>query len=240
MADAAKVQGLKLYGLFNELIAKRVIISISVVGAEYDRLTCITGLQQDGDGQFLIIDPPDDFHEAAKKSNEWHLHFNFNGPDKLEYIFSTRGGDIGPQGLRIPFPRHVERLQRRRNFRVATLTGTQLHFKLKKIQGVFDLINVSLGGVYGVLVKHNFKFIRRPVLKQDQTIERISLVFPNHEDQPGKRIRIKKAMVKRVEHDQEGEFYRYAFEFKEMEREERNALTQVIYDLQRWHLQHRK
>jgi c-di-GMP-binding flagellar brake protein YcgR len=51
---------------------------------------------------------------------------------------------------------------------------------------------------------------------------------------------VKKAEVKRVEHDQDRGYYRYAFEFKELEKEERNKLTQVIYDLQRWYLQRRK
>jgi c-di-GMP-binding flagellar brake protein YcgR len=102
------------------------------------------------------------------------------------------------------------------------------------------VINVSLGGVYGVLVKHNFKFMRGPVLKKDQTIEDVSMVSPDDGDKPERTIYVKKADVKRVEHDQDRGFYRYAFEFKEIEKDERQALTQVIYDLQRWHLQQRK
>jgi hypothetical protein len=240
MGEAGKVQGEKLSELFNSLIAKKVIISMNVVGAGFDRLTCITGTTKDADGSHLLVDPPDDFEEAASVKDLWHLRFNFNGPDHLEYIFSTRGGKFCEQGLKIPFPEHVERLQRRRNFRVNTLTGTQMHFKLKKIQGVIDLINVSLGGVYGVLTKHNFKFMRGPVLKMDQQVFDVSLVFPGDHDRPGNTVYVKKAEVKRVEHDQDRGFYRYSFQFEEIEKEERNKLTQVVYDLQRWHLQRRK
>ncbi len=240
MGDAGKVQGEKLSELFNTLVAKKVIISMNVVGAGFDRLTCITGITKDADGDHLLIDPPDDFEEAAAVKDLWHLRFNFNGPDRLEYIFSTRGGRICEQGLKIPFPEHVERLQRRRNFRVNTLIGTQMHFKLKKIQGVIDMINVSLGGVYGVLTKHNFKFMRGPVLKVDQQVYDISLVFPGDHDRPGNTVYVKKAEVKRVEHDKDRGYYRYSFEFKDIEKEERNKLTQVVYDLQRWYLQRRK
>lgn len=240
MGEAGKVQGEKLTELFNELVAKKIIISMNVVGAGFDRLTCITGITNDADGSYLLVDPPDDFEGAAAVKDLWHLRFNFNGPDLLEYIFSTRGGRFCEQGLKIPFPEHVERLQRRRNFRVNTLTGTQMHFKLKKIHGVIDLINVSLGGVYGVLTKHNFKFMRGPVLKIDQQIYDVSLVFPGDHDWPGKTVYVKKAEVKRVEHVQERGFYRFAFEFAEMEKQEQNKLTQVIYDLQRWYLQRRK
>lgn len=240
MGEAGKVQGEKLTELFTELVEKRIIISMNVVGAGFDRLTCITGITKAANGNCLLVDPPDDFEEAATINDLWHLRFNFNGPDQLEYIFSTRGGEFCEQGLKIPFPEHVERLQRRRNFRVNTLTGTQMHFKLKKIRGIIDLINVSLGGIYGVLTKHNFKFIRGPVLKTDQQVYDISLVFPGNNGRPGTTVYVKRAEVKRVEHDQERGFYRFAFKFKELERKEQNKLTQVIYDLQRWYLQRRK
>ena len=240
MGRAGNVRGEKLTELFNELVDKKVIISMNVVGAGFDRLTCITGVTEDADGNHLLVDPPDDFAEAAAVKDLWHLRFNFNGPDQLEYIFSTRGGVLGEQGLKIPFPDHVERLQRRRNFRVNTLAGTQMHFKLKKIHGIIDMINVSLGGSYGVLTKTNFKFVRGPVLKMDQQVYDVSMVFPSDHDMPGNTVYVKKAEIKRVEHDRDHGFYRYSFEIKEIEKEEQNKLTQVIYDLQRWYLQRRK
>jgi c-di-GMP-binding flagellar brake protein YcgR len=240
MGQAVKVQGEKLVDLFNELIEKKVIIAINVIGAGFDRLTCINGVTHDESGYYLIVDSPDDFEEAAAVKDLWHLRFNFNGPDRLEYIFSTQGGEFCDQGLKIPFPEHVERLQRRRNFRVNTEIGTKMHFKLNKLQGVIDTINVSLGGVYGVLTKHNFKFMRGPVLKKDQQIYDINIIFPGDEDSPEDTVRVKRAEVKRVEHDQDRGYYRFAFEFKEIEKQERNRLIQVIYDLQRRYLRRRK
>ena len=240
MGEAGKVQGAKLTELFNELIAEKIIISMNVVGAGFDRLTCITGITSDAAGNHLLIDPPDDFREAAADKDLWHLRFNFNGPDQLEYIFSTRGGELAEQGLKIPFPEFVERLQRRRNFRVDAFTDTRMYFQLKKIKGVLDVVNLSLGGSYGVLVKHNFKFMRGSVLKMDQQVHDISIVFPGDDDDPEETIYIQQAEVKRVEHDQDRGFYRYAFEFKKMDREEQQRLTQVIYALQRKYLQRRK
>jgi hypothetical protein len=240
MGEAGKVQGDKLTELFNQLVEKKVIISMNVVGAGFDRLTCITGITRDHDGSHLLIDPPDDFKQAAADKDLWHLRFNFNGPDQLEYIFSTRGGKLVEAGLKIPFPEHVERLQRRRNFRVNAFTGTRMHFKLKKIKGVLDVINISLGGTYGVLVKHNFKFMRGSVLKMDQQVYDVSMVFPGDEEDAEATIFIKRAEVKRVEHDQERGFYRYAFAFKEIGKSEQQRLTQIIYGLQRKYLQRRK
>lgn len=240
MGDAVKVEGKKLVELFKEMVEKKVIISMNVVGAGLDRLTCITGLTESPEGNHLFIDPPDDFKEAAADRGLWHMRFNFNGPDHLEYLFSTRGGELNEKGLIVPFPEHVERLQRRRHFRVDTQTGSEMHFRLKKIQGHIHMINVSEGGVYGVLVKHNFKFMRGSVLKMEQRIDDIRMIFPGDDDTPDETIHVKSAEVKRIEHDWERGFYRYAFEFKEIEKEEQDRLIQVIYALQRKYLRRRK
>lgn len=240
MGEAAKVQGEKLTELFDKLIEKKVILSMNVVGTGFDRLTCVTALVQGSAGSHLIIDPPNDFEEAVSAAEAWRLRFNYVGSDRLEYIFHTYGGSVDQQGLKIPFPDHVERLQRRRNFRVNALTGTRLHFKLKKIQGNIDLINISRGGAYGVLTKTNFKFVRGSVLKVDQQVYHIDMVFPADENAASERVHIERAEVKRVERDQERGFYHYAFEFKDVEKAELDRLTRIIYDLQRKYLRRRK
>ena len=240
MGDAVKIEGQKLVELFKEMVEKKVIISMHVVGAGIDRLTCITGLAESLQGNYLFIDPPDDFKEGAADKNLWHLRFNFNGPDHLEHIFDTRGGKLNKKGIKVPFPDHVQRLQRRHYFRVDTLTGSEMHFRMKKIQGVIHLINISEGGAYGVLVKHNFKFMRGSVLKMEQQVYDVRMILSGEEDEPDETITVKRAEVKRIEHDKERGFYRYAFEFKQMDKEERTRLIHVIYALQRKYLRRRK
>ena len=104
MADASKVRGQRLFDLFTAVIKNRTIISINVVGADFDRLTCVTGLEESANGRYLIIDTPVGFRDAIRRKDPWHLRFNFNGPDKVEYIFSTQGGGFCSRGLKIPFP----------------------------------------------------------------------------------------------------------------------------------------
>ena len=239
MAEAGKIHGEKLTELFNELITRNTIISMSVVGAAFDRLTCITGMKKDSKGTYLLIDAPDGFAEAAAVKDRWHLRFNLNGPDSLEYIFSTRGGSFYKKELKIPFPEHVERLQRRKDFRVDTLSGTRMQFKLNKIQGTIDIINISASGVYGILSKHNFKFIRGAVLKKDQDLFDFTMVFPGIDDKSGNSVYVKRASVKRIEQHKDSGFYHYAFEFKELEKEEETILIRIIYDLQRLYLRRR-
>ena len=239
MGAGVKIKKEKLDDLFTELIDKRIIISMNVVGAKYDRLTCIIGITKDTNGSHLIVDPPDGFAEAAAVKDKWHLKFNFNGPDNLEHVFSTSGGSFCTQGLKIPFPSHVDRLQRRRDFRVQTLPNSKVHFQSNKIHGIFDMINISRSGFYGILTKHNFKFIRGPILKKNQQIHDVSMIFPGIEDNPGATVYVKKAEVKRVDFDKENQFYRFAFEIVEMEKQEHDILTRMIYDLQRFYLRRR-
>jgi c-di-GMP-binding flagellar brake protein YcgR len=240
MTQAAPLRGTKILDLFNGLIEKKVIVSLNVVGSGFDRLTCITGLTADATGHHLLVDPPDDFASAAADNDRWHLRFSFVGPDHVEYRFSTQGGARCRQGLKIPFPDCVERMQRRGDFRVNAGTGAKIYFKLKTIEGVIDLINVSLGGAYGVLVRHNLKFMRGAVLKADQPVQDVRMVFPGDMHQSQNTVFVKQVDVKRIEYDQERRLYRYAFAFQEMESDEKKKLTQIIYILQRSYLQRRK
>jgi hypothetical protein len=239
LSDPGKVQGEKLATLFNELIDKKVIISIHVVGTGFERLTCIASLERDSEADYLLIDRPDGFSQSASQDGAWNLRFNFNGPDQLEYIFSTRGGEICGRNLKVPFPEYVERLQRRKDFRILTVPGTKLLFAVEKIKGVIDLINISLGGAFGVLRKHKSKAPGGSVLALDQRLYKIGLIFPADKEMNEQLVVINKAEVRRIEHDKERRLYKYAFEFMDVDKAQKQKLTQAIYHLQRLYLKSR-
>lgn len=239
MVDPGKVEGAKLKELFTQLINNQTIISMNLVGTGFGRLTCITGLKQESKQDYLLVDMPDGFMEAAAKDNACHLRFNFNGPDHLEYIFNTACGIPLGRDLQIPFPDHVERLQRRKNFRIDTPPGTRMVFRSKKLKGVIDLINISLGGTYGVLVQHNLKDARGPVMKVDQRLYHISIIFPADSERGQQAVAIKKAEVRRIEHDKDNKLYKYAFEFMDIDKNENKKLTLSIYHIQREQLKRR-
>ena len=225
--------------LFDELIAKRTIISVYVVGTGFERLTCIMAVERNPAGNFLLIDRPDEFDKAAGQPDQWNLRFNFNGSDQLEYIFSIRGGEHSGNNLKLPFPEYVERLQRRKDFRIATLPNTKLIFAFKKTKGVIDLLNISLGGAFGVLRKHNQKDLSGSLFAVDQHLHKIGLIFPADKDHSEQMVVIDKAEVRRIEHDKDRKLFKYAFEFKAIDKNERQRLTQAIYHIQRQFLKNR-
>ena len=239
MNDPGKLQGTKLVALFDELVQKKTIISIHVVGAGFERLTCIVKTEQDSGNNHLYIDRPEGFIHAAGKDKPWNLRFNFNGPDSLEYIFSTKGGQLSGREIRLPFPEYVERLQRRKDFRILTLPGTKLLFSVGKVKGIIDMINVSLGGAFGALRKHNQKDHTGSLLSVDQRLYKIGLIFPADKEMNEQVVVIDKAEIRRVEHDNERNLYKYAFEFKEIDKIQKQKLTQSIYHIQRHFLKNR-
>lgn len=239
MSDPGKIVGRKLDALFDALIVEKTIISMHVVGTDFQRLTCIIAVEQGSDGNQLVVDCPEGFSEAASPNNTLNIRFTFNGRDHLEYIFGTTGGVRRGRELKLPFPDYVERLQRRKNFRIDTLPGTRLLFSIGKMGGRIDLINISLGGAFGLLVKPGSKDLSGSLLKINQRLYNVRIVFPADNLVEKRTVVIKKAEVRRIEPDRERKRCKYAFEFMVIDRENLRELTNAIYHIQRQFLQNR-
>lgn len=239
MIDPAKVKGQKLLDLFSELIAKKTIISMQIVGTGFERLTCVTGITREQKINCLLIDLPDGFKAAAAKSEQLCLRFNFNGPDRLEYFFATQDGVCDGNTLKVPFPEFVDRLQRRRNFRLNAPPGALISFKINQIQGVVGMINISLGGAYGALLKHNVEGAKGSILRKNQCVLNLSLFFPADGSMPDQVINIRRSEIRRVERDKDRRLFKYAFEFMDIDKNEHKKLTRAIYHMQRQQLQRR-
>jgi hypothetical protein len=237
--DSEKIQGDKCVLLFRQLIEQKIIVSMYVEGTDFEQLTVITGLEQTPFGEHLIIDAPSGFTAAVNNTNDWTLRFTLNGPDKLEYLFSTQGGTCSDNEIKVPFPESVQRLQRRKDFRVNTLPNTKLLFVNPDLKGVILLNNISMGGVFGALVKHSRKNSNGSLLDVHQLVRNIAITFPAHGDIEKQVVMIKKAKVVRIERDQQRHVYRYALEFKGMSRDQEALLRHTIYQIQRYYLKNR-
>jgi hypothetical protein len=238
MTDPAKLQEQKLFDLFNYLIDKRVIISMQLIGTDFERLTCVTKVRREPEGPWLQIDMPDGFQAAAAR-HALKLRFNFNGPDQLEYIFTTQGGFVKGRDLHLPFPEYVERVQRRKNFRMPTPIGTKMMFRTERGPAILGVINISLGGIFGALVKPAAKDLNGSLLTMGQAIQHAGIIVPADSETEELIIIIHAMEVRRIEHDQERHIFRYAFEFKGLLPNETKKLTQAIYYFQRVFLQRR-
>jgi hypothetical protein len=239
MTDPTKLHEQKMFDLFNYLIDKRVIISMHLIGTDFERLTCVTEVRRESEGPWLQIDMPDGFQAVASRHGSLNLRFNFNGPDQLEYIFTTQGGFLKGRDLHLPFPEYVERVQRRKNFRMPTPIGTKMMFRTERGPAVLGVINISLGGIFGALVKPAAKDLNGSLLAMGQAIQHAGIIVPADSETEELIIIIHKMEVRRIEHDQERHIFRYAFEFKDVLPNETKKLTHAIYYFQRVFLQRR-
>jgi c-di-GMP-binding flagellar brake protein YcgR len=237
--DPGKIEGPKLDTLFESLIADKTIISMHVAGTDFQKLTCITAVERTPDGNRLLVDCPEGFSRAIANIETLDLRFNFNGDDHLEYIFHTSGGSLNGGEVKVPFPDYVERLQRRKNFRIDTIPGTRLFISSGKLEGRIDLINISLGGAFGLLGKHNQKDPTGSLLNVNQRLYNVRIIFPADNIMEETSVTIKKAEVRRIERDRERKQYKYAIEFLVIDKENLQELTTAIYHIQRRFLQNR-
>ncbi len=239
MTDPGKLYGQKAAEVLHYLVDQRVIISMYLVDKQFERLTCINEVSDNPDAQYLLVDLPDGFKQAAPTADSVHLRFTFNGPDRLEYFFSTRGGSYSGKSLKVPFPEFVERIQRRKNFRMETPVGAQMLINLGKTKVILGLVNISMGGALGALLKHNVKNLQGSLFQVNQIVENAGIILPADSEREEQIIIIKKAEIRRVEHDKDRNIYRYAFEFKDLPPSEERKLTESIYHMQRMFLKKR-
>jgi len=239
MASGDTIEGKQREGLFRQLIRANTLITMRVRGVEgYQRLTMITDIRQTRGNHSFAIDPPAQFKEKVSTLPDWNILFKFTGPDKIEYSFSSRGGQIEDKEIWLPFPEKIERIQRRRHFRVDTPPGTQIKLMVKKRPRQADILNISQGGLLCVLVRLKKEIRTDPLLRVGESLSNLTLSCPN-EDGPEDTVPIRAAIVRRVEVDPNHYRHRYAMEFMDMTFSEKSDLTRVIYRLQREFLRKR-
>ncbi len=237
MTGAEKIQGKKLIRLMEQIQREKIMLSMRLVGQNYERLTMVTRIPKDKNASFFAIDPPRDFRNTVSKLGTWEIHFNFNGPDNLEYIFTTSGGKFYDNEIQINFPDYIERLQRRRYFRLSVPAGTKLFFESDQVQREINLINISMRGALGLLKTFNEKDQKKPIFKKDDYLKNIKIIFPYDTENNMREVNVNKTIIRRAEHDSQKNMDLYAFEFVSIDRDQERTLIQIIFNLQRLFLQ---
>jgi hypothetical protein len=237
MTGAEKIQGKKLVRLMEQVQREKIMLSMRLVGQNYERLTMVTRIPKNEKASFFAIDPPRDFRNTVSKLDTWEIYFNFNGPDNLEYIFTTSGGKFYDNEIQINLPDYIERLQRRRYFRLSVPAGTKLFFESDQVQREINLINISMRGTLGLLKTFNEKDQKKPILKKEDYLKDIKIIFPSDTEDNKREVNVNKTIIRRAEHDPQKNMDLYAFEFVSINRDQERRLIQIIFNLQRLFLQ---
>ncbi len=235
MEDRSQIQGERILQILEALKTDNTLINLRLRGVDgYERLTMINDIRQRSDGIDLVLDPPRGFQSAVSRAPRWRLQFMFTGQDGLEYHFDTQGGRLENDGIYVPAPETIHRIQRRKAYRVETPPGTLMALTKNSEPLALDLINLSQIGSLGIVRRLKRKGISsEPVFKTGEHLFNLVIDCPGGDDAPPSKATIKKAVVRRVEVDNEQYRHRYALEFLDVLPVDQRTMVSFIYRVQR-------
>ncbi|MBW1800472.1 MAG: PilZ domain-containing protein [Deltaproteobacteria bacterium] len=226
--DLEKIQGKQLLKLFEDLEKDRTVMNLHLLGVDYERLTIVTGRVSKQKTDYFLIDYPRGFKEAVEDGKNTRLLFQFVASDKIQYRFRSTFTKITRKDVWITFPDAVERIQRRKSFRMAPPLGTVLFFHKEGHLFESSVVNISEGGV---LLTHNGRFHKGFNLFKDESISNLHLKC--NEKSLKLELDIDKAVILRVEKRTDVNRLTYALRFVHMNNRAKNELSDWIYRCQR-------
>jgi c-di-GMP-binding flagellar brake protein YcgR len=236
MAETDKIEDRGRWVVFEELRREKTYLRLHLAGKNFQRLTLVTGIRMEDGLPYFSIDYPNGFFQAAGESGNWKIHFELTGKDGLQYRFSTQGGKILEGDIWILFPDFIERLQRRRHFRLEVPHGTRIYLDTPQGRLQVHVQNVSLGGALGDAVGMEAWPRKAIRLKLGDTVENLELVFPPLSGH--KRVCVASARVVRAD-TLTADRGLYGLQFVRLEKADEKRLLDLIYAYQREYLRKR-
>ncbi|MGD8270252.1 MAG: PilZ domain-containing protein [Desulfobacterales bacterium] len=223
--------------VFESLIKAKILIKLRLSDTNYEQLTVLTGFRRKLNRTFFLLGYPDGFKEAAGNKDAWEIDFEFTGPDRIPYSFSTTGGEIYQNQLCLPFPDLVYRNQRRKFFRLEAPEGTMVEFVYRQSACREQVVDISVGGALIAMVCHVDETRKDLPFQVGDALDDVDLVFPSASGET--RVQIKKAIVVRFDRRVPNTATCCGLEFIEIEQNQVKTLTDFIYKFQRNRLRHR-
>ena len=228
MENSDRISGKRIYQLFDQIEKDRTSIKLVLLGKDYERLTIVTGIKNEKGVPYLLIDYPIGFRETVQDFDGGKIIFEFIGGDNIPYSFKTAMHKISGEDIWVRFPESIERIQRRKYFRIAPPLGTKIIFTLNNREYETNVVNLSHGGA---LVNQKEKSHKDSDFYVDEYIKNIDLV--NREKNGKIKIGIKKTVIIRIFKSSETGKYNYALRFMDMEKKEEDKLDKYMYECQR-------
>ena len=229
MDEYGKISGERVEQTLRYLKDKRVLIKVAVKGAAFENVSLLTDINTEGPMPRFCIDPPEGMGDALQLKKKCALYCEFSGEDKVMYHFTLPVEDWHGDYW-FPLPSEIERIQRRRNFRLEAPMGTTLTVKQLEPPVRLLVLDFSLGGLLCMVESLRDGQDKRRVLFKGRTLNNLDLVFDEEETM---LIRIMRARIVRTGRNPNNNHEQYAFEFIAIDKAEEKKLTEVLYRMQR-------
>jgi len=231
MDDTELIRYKRRFDIFKQLQNDKTLVNMVVLGRQYERLTIVTGTRFKEKTPYFLIDYPEGFTKAVANNDNCRIHFEFNGNDNLVYTFRTTGKAVIRGKICIRFPEVINRLQRRKYFRMTPPLGTKMYINGSPGRLEMNVIDISQGGALVMPVNPNMEDPNVSVLKIGSKLRKIELFFPFEENVV--RVHVDKAQIRRQGKQPVTNRSNFAFQFTDIEKSQEKILTDLIFTHQR-------
>jgi len=235
MQNREKIIGEKMLDFFEALVMEKIILKMNMMDKDFERLTMVLEVRTRKGIPYLRIDYPEGLRETLDTDTFGKIRFEFTGIDKLFYLFTTSGGEFSRDRIWLRGPEFIERIQRRKDFRLEAPMGTRIYIYGADARYEMNVINVSQKGALVALTKNVQEKER---IQIGDHLRYLGLVFPSEEGIL--EITINEAIVKRIEKDALREHPRIGLQFTDLEKDTERTLKDLIYWFQRQLLRKRE
>lgn len=228
------ITGEKMLGLVDQLKRDRIALKLNIAGSYNEGLSILLGSKDVNGKPCLMIDFPAGARFDMLYANGKKVNIEFTDKKKIHYNFRSTVEGVTPQSIYILMPKAINRIQRRKFFRIPPPLGTKIIISDERGKYEFNVINISEGGV---LISHPANLHDERIFYQGAEK---SLVIVCREDADTRTIKIKKAEIKRINKILETRRYNYALHFIDCGRQEENEIRNFVYSCQRRFLEKRQ
>jgi c-di-GMP-binding flagellar brake protein YcgR len=232
MPTFQNIDGENIPELFNKLIQEQTLVKVSLPQTDFESLTVLTDIRNDGQIFNFQIDLPDDLMAAVSNAPLETMSFEFTGKDHLTHRFDAALQEITEKSIWLVSPAAIQRYQMRDNFRIKVLRESNATLEFDSVQVRMEIDNLSVGGVYCYCSN-----LHKPLFESYPKLEHMDLNITAKIN--SFVIHVDKFSVNRIEEWMRPNHFGVAFEFIQINKETRKRLIQHIYDLQREFLQNR-
>lgn len=222
-----------------ELKKSRALIRAHIKEGAFERITLITDVRVFQKMLFFRLDEAEILRSVVEPLEAWKLTIEFSGKDQYPSFFETTSGQVVGNVFWFQAPDRIERLQRRRNFRLKAPTGASLEVMRYRKPIRLGLIDFSLGGVLCLVDSVNPRMRRERIFKEGRTFKNARLIIPLESDPPAE-IPVSKARIVRSDQNSLTGAYQYGLMFITLDSTAEKRLKDLLYRLQRAYLRKRR
>jgi c-di-GMP-binding flagellar brake protein YcgR len=229
MADenAEIIRGMKIIKhMIQNLIDSKQTSSMRIPGTQFNWITYFLQIREDENLPLILVDHVKGFEVALARGLTRKISFEFKDKLGVPCRFETIVTESGPGGIWLEFPQAIQRIERRKYFRIEAPIDSVITFSLPNGDNAAASVqNLGAGGIA-------IRFSKEGVIRVGDELKQIRLKIPGGDREAAVKFEIPDAVVKRVE-KMEGGKALVAIEFKEISENSRKKIIACVLKIQR-------